>query len=381
MKLKLLFLISLVLPLGLWSQNPDVFVCSEGTNSVKRYDGNTGQFLGDFVTPGLGQINTPREVLFHPNGHLLVTGRFSNAIKMYDAQTGAFIKNFTQNYPLDNAGKATWGPDGYLYVSQWGITKSRLVRFDSTGAFVDEFNDANLNQACGHTWDDDGNLYVAVYGEGDEGNVLIFDTLGNAPQIYLPNGFLQGPVNVWFRGGDFYVADHTLGQVIQYDPSNKMQLGVPVLGLSNVEGYAYDPAGKLYVCEPGADQVRRYDIPNNVNGVFISDGGLDKPNSIAFRPGGTTSSENLLAEQNRDLILNLEQTAEELIFHLELSKNLPVRVQVFDISGREVASSDMGILPQGKHDITLPVESFSKGAYFYKVSSKEAGLAGKIIIR
>ena len=30
----------------------DLFVSSSGTNSVKRYDGATGAFLGDFVSAG-----------------------------------------------------------------------------------------------------------------------------------------------------------------------------------------------------------------------------------------------------------------------------------------------------------------------------------------
>ena len=88
------------------------------------------------------------------DGNLYVSGRGNPAIKKYDGSTGEFIESFTSGYSLGNPTKMTFGPDGMLYVSQWGTAKSKIARFNSTtGEFVDEFTSIDLNQGCGHAWD------------------------------------------------------------------------------------------------------------------------------------------------------------------------------------------------------------------------------------
>jgi len=39
--------------------NGNLFVSSSGTDSIKQYDGQTGNFLGDFVSSGSGGLSNP----------------------------------------------------------------------------------------------------------------------------------------------------------------------------------------------------------------------------------------------------------------------------------------------------------------------------------
>ncbi|MDX2248954.1 MAG: hypothetical protein SF052_19355 [Bacteroidia bacterium] len=379
MFVRLLLLIVCFLPKLLAAQLPDIFVSSKNTHSVKRYNGNTGQYIGDFVTPNSGSLNSPQDVLFHPNGNLLVTGRFNNAVKMYNGQTGAYIGNFTKNYPLDNGTKMTWGPDGYLYISQWGITKSKVVRYDTLGNFVDEFTKANLNQAGGHAWDSEGNLYVAVHAEGIDGNILRFDTTGVLTEIYIPNGVVEGPIKVWFRGPDMYVQDLELGEIIIFDASNKTLLSKPATGLTGSEGYMYDPAGLLYLCEPGANHVKRYNIPNNTSEVFINTGGLSYPNSITFGPGLMTSTQPDLSPS--ELMLQVTQDRGETSFWVTSAIYADIRLTIFDVSGKEIESPFTGNIFPGEHKIIWQNSSYPAGVYYYKLSTGKYSLAGKILLR
>ncbi|MEZ4777404.1 MAG: T9SS type A sorting domain-containing protein [Bacteroidia bacterium] len=374
-----LLIFILFLPHFLLGQLPDIFVSSRGTHSVKRYNGNTGQYIGDFVTPNSGTLNSPQEVLFHPNGNLLVTGRFNNAVKIYNGQTGAYIGNFTKNYPLDNGTKMSWGPDGYLYISQWGITKSKVVRYDTLGNFIDEFTNANLNQAGGHAWDSAGNLYVAVHAEGLDGNVLKFDTAGILQEIFIPNGIVKGPIDVWFRGPDMLVQDLELGEIIIFDASDKTLLSKPATGLSGSEGHMYDPAGLLYLCEPGANQVKRYNIPNNTHETFINTGGLSYPNSITFGPGLMTAVEPGLSPS--ELTLQIFRETDQTVFFINSTIFTDARLTIFDVGGSEIAVPFSGNVSPGIHTFTWQNSHFPSGVYYYKLSTGKYSLAGKILLQ
>ena len=72
----------------------DLFVSSAATSEVKRYDGTTGAFEGNFVTAGLGGLEEAEGVVFGPNGNLFVVSELGNAVLEYDGTTGAFVGEF-----------------------------------------------------------------------------------------------------------------------------------------------------------------------------------------------------------------------------------------------------------------------------------------------
>ena len=83
--------------------------------------------------------STARKTFFHPDGSVLVTGFGNTTIKRYDGETGAFLGDFSSGYALATPSKMSIGPDSLIYVTQWDAVQNNIVRFDLDGNFVDEF--------------------------------------------------------------------------------------------------------------------------------------------------------------------------------------------------------------------------------------------------
>lgn len=219
--MKLLFFVFLLAAVSIYAQtiSYEMFVSSRNTHSVKRYNGETGEYIDDFVKPGSGGLSFTQEVAFGPDGNLYVSGRGNKSILKYNGQTGEFLGEFTHGYNLQDPTKMTFAADGNLYVSQWGAVQKKVARFDAvTGAFIDEFTKINLSDGSGHAWDSGGNFYAASFTSKD---VKKFDKDGNFISVFVGPSQLQGPVNLWFgTNGDLFVLDWILGQVRQFDGSN-----------------------------------------------------------------------------------------------------------------------------------------------------------------
>ena len=123
-----------------------LYVCAEEQDRVLRFDGATLAPLGPFVwddpaTPGdeSGGLDTPTAAVFGPDGALYVADFDGDRVLRYDGQSGAFLGVFVSaaSGQLDgpDAGMV-FGPDGDLYVpSYWN---NRVLRYDGTsGAFVE----------------------------------------------------------------------------------------------------------------------------------------------------------------------------------------------------------------------------------------------------
>jgi hypothetical protein len=142
-------------------------------NNVKRYDGTTGQFLDEFVTTGSGGLDHAAGITFGPDGNLYVAsggwggngGIFGlAAVLRYEGPTrpdnlppGTFLGTFVQpgSGGLNSPFGLLFGPDGNgdggqdLYVSTWLAhgtnfqTKdgtSAILRYDGmNGSFIDAF--------------------------------------------------------------------------------------------------------------------------------------------------------------------------------------------------------------------------------------------------
>jgi sugar lactone lactonase YvrE len=93
---------------GLESDNGN----GNGHRDVLRYDGATGAFLGDFADANV--LQSPRAVLFGPDGNLYVADGFANAIVRYDGRTGALLGDFVApGYGgLSDPLGMVFGPDG-----------------------------------------------------------------------------------------------------------------------------------------------------------------------------------------------------------------------------------------------------------------------------
>ncbi len=114
------------------TQGPDgnIYVAN-GDNSVIRYNGSTGQFIGTFVTANSGGLNNPYGLTFGPDSNLYVASRgTSNSILCYNGTTGAFLDSFvpTASGGLNSPAGVSFGTDGNLYVVSNG--SSSILRYE-----------------------------------------------------------------------------------------------------------------------------------------------------------------------------------------------------------------------------------------------------------
>jgi DNA-binding beta-propeller fold protein YncE len=72
----------------------NLYVGSDLTDSVLRYNGMTGAFIDTFVPPGSGGLNGTNDIAFGPDGNLYVASFLSDSVLRYNGATGAFIDAF-----------------------------------------------------------------------------------------------------------------------------------------------------------------------------------------------------------------------------------------------------------------------------------------------
>lgn len=351
----------------------ELLVSSRNTSSVKRFNGQTGAYLGDVVQSGSGGLSLTQEVVIGPDGNLLVSGRGNTHVLKFDGVTGAYIDTFSTGYLLDNPTKMTIGPDGNLYISQWGTARNKVARFNAaTGAFIDEFTSVGLTAGGGHAWDLHGNLYVANFGNGANGNVQKFDSTGQFAGVFTATGHLSGPINVWFGDdNDLFVVDWTRGAVVRFDGTNGTFKSDFITGLQNAEGFTVGPDSLFYICDWTANVVRKYARSGAPLGVFASDGNMQSPNSLLFRPSpaasvgtGKTEPGTFLLHQNFPNPFNPSTS-----IHYHLTREGHVSLVVYDILGRVVATLVHERQLPGSHEATFtPTVVTASGVFYYRMN-------------
>ena len=289
----------LILPYFLLAQMvPQVLVNSRGTHSIQLYD-TSGTYLGDFVSPASGGLNSPEDVLVLPDGSVLVSGFGNTTIKRYSGQNGSFLGNWSTGYSLSNPSKMSIGPDSLLYITQWGSTQNKVVRFDLQGNFVDEFTQIGAPNGLGHVWDDAGNFYVSLFGQSGSGTVHKFDTAGNSLGTFISTAQLSGPTDIWWdSNGDLLVEDWNAGTILRYDSAGTY-VGVHTTGLTNPEGVAFLPNGDALVGDWGLDRVHRIGPGGTLLGTFATGNGLTDPNNVTLRMVLATEIQDLTQAQAR----------------------------------------------------------------------------------
>jgi len=134
-------------------------------DTILRYDGRTGAFLGVFVPPFEG--TAIRAFVFGPDSNLYTANTSGNILR-YDGRTGRYLGLFAGGFGGDFEG-VVFGPDGNLYVSEARQLNSTIHRFDGvTGAFLGEFvgpGQGGLYDPGDLVFGPDGDLYVANHAD------------------------------------------------------------------------------------------------------------------------------------------------------------------------------------------------------------------------
>ena len=152
--------------------------------------------MDDFVPENRGGLGVGIALQFAPDQTLLVT---NEGVKRYNGRSGEFLGDWAQGSALPAAHGLTFGPDGNLYVSCYFTNE--IKRFDGrTGQFLDTFIPAGaggLQQPYGLTFGPDGHLYVCSYG-----NNLVKRYHGQSGAFLgdlITGKELRGPTHLRFR--------------------------------------------------------------------------------------------------------------------------------------------------------------------------------------
>jgi hypothetical protein len=361
----------------LWHEG-DLFVAQASSNRILRIT-DTGGTVTEFVTPGDGGLFSPHGFAFTPDGDLLVTSYGfqagnpggTNSIKRFNGTTGAFVGDFT-TLPLDSApgevaleivpqpdpannfevivctdggdtpptseevvqkidssgnvtltfddpnpiGHLRWtgialGSDTNVYVSSLGLHD--VYRWNLDGTFIDVFTagTTNLNQSDDLTFDPTGsNLLVGCQSSTENlFGVVRFDGASGAfidrfADIFAVTGCAFGPSSFDQNSAKNLYVTRTNGQVPIYHGTTGAFLGLfndladPIA--SNLGPFVREPKahdGYIYVAQ-GARILRFNPEPSgNLPGHLL------EPEFVVSGAGGMTVAQGFDWDPDGNLLV------------------------------------------------------------------------------
>lgn len=192
-----------------------LYVASEGSNQIQRYNTSTGVFVDNFVAAAAGGLNGPSGLTWDGAGDLLVSSFNSDSVLKYDGVTGEFIETVVPGGSggLNGPDNGTIiGPDGMLYVP--GFFSNQIIRYDLQTQTSEVFIDGI------------GRPRVLVF-EGDHlfitsesaDAVLRYTLDGSLVDNFIQPGssILDAPVGLLFSDDFWYVSSATMDKVLQFD--------------------------------------------------------------------------------------------------------------------------------------------------------------------
>lgn len=259
---------------------PDLLVLMNGSGVVERYN-EKGEHLGAFITG----VRKPNDMVFGPDGQLYIsTGSINGpgTVRRYDGKTGRFLGEFISRQAPDQPGALVrasgmvWH-DGDLFVVS--SDNGKVFRYDGrTGAFKSEVANGSpggITQISIQS----GKLYLADYlAHG----VRRFDlATGAAEGFAVQNlGFSPWGVTLDEQGDIFWSGEP--GTICRFDGQKETVFAGPLAELSKPLQLKFGPNGLLYCAAASANKVTAW---NAGDGSLVQTFGGDEmkdPISVAF---------------------------------------------------------------------------------------------------
>ncbi len=241
------------------TRGPDgrLYVGGAADDTIRRYDGTTGQSLGTFATGG--QI--PIGLTFGPDGHLYVASRDGVGVLRYNGTTGAFMGRFAtaSTTVLWWAFDLAFGPQGDLFVTSF--ERGRVLRFNgTTGALIGTFATISGTAAASLAWAPNGELYVG----GTNGRIYRFNGTTGAAITSFDTGLTDLRDIVFAPDGNIYAGYASLTNIYKFHPVTGARLATYPTG-----GGLNSGTGSLLVVAP---EIVVYN--GNLGALQLNDGQL-----------------------------------------------------------------------------------------------------------
>jgi sugar lactone lactonase YvrE len=336
---------------------PDGFaIDTAGNLYVANWGGGTGNNVlkitpaGNITTFATG-FSAPDGLAFDGNGYLYVSNYASGVINKVSPLGASTV--FASG--LTNPSALAFDIQGNLYVSNYGgntvskITPSGVVSIFATG----------FNAPLGLAFDTDGNLYVSNYNSGvinkitPAGAVSVFATIPNSPQSRLQY-LLFG------RTGNLYIPAYGQHKIYKITPMGNVSVltGTGISGGNNgsldsatfngPNSIAMNKSGEIFISEYNANRIRKIsgvEPPLSIRKVnnIIDDYKLSQNYPNPFNP--TTN------------------------IKFSIPKNGLVKLSIYDILGKEIATLVNERLQAGTYEIPFTINQLSSGIYIYKLEA------------
>jgi len=186
-------------------------------------------------------------------------------------------------------------PFSGFYVANAGGTVSVV-------GSIDQFNMSGIGNVFGGSvvspsavaFDTNGDLYVADYTDGLDGDGVIYEFTPDGRQSTFATGLNFPDALAFDAGGNLYVADYNDGTVIKFTPPNPNGSALPMV-LDGPTALAFDTNGNLYVADGGlngsnTDNTIQKFTPGGVQTTFTGTGTF--PDSLAFDTNGNLYEAN-----------------------------------------------------------------------------------------
>lgn len=280
------------------------------------------------------RLNWPQDILFLEEKSVVLISNFgSNQINLYNSNTGKYLKPFAINISAPTRMKI--GPDGLIYVLQWGGT-GRVKRYDLEGNYIDDFTKSGVPQSIGLDWDNEGNLYVSSYYLD---LVKKFDQNGEDLGNFISDN-LQGPTNIWFdENKDLLVIDYDGNSIKRFDRNGNFVNNF-IQGVNKGEGYAIMETGNILIGNGAKSSVGMYDAAGNFIKTLISSGAgnLITPNAVVLREEKVVTN----TIDNETLSLNIFYPSIGNTFHLNKEfQKLLVDCNIYNSHGVNVMNYNL----------------------------------------
>ena len=150
-------------------------------------------------------------------------------------------------------------------------------------------------------------------------------------------------------------------------PANAAQLNFPWLA-------AVAGTGDLYISDTFNNRVRAVPCPANPTPTPAA------PISVAMRGAPKAGSVDIL--QGKPMLVAPNPAHEAVLVAYRLDKPSKVRVEIFDLAGHGIMSSDQGEQSSGQHSFTMNLSGLASGIYFAVLEVDEGiGFHGKVTFK